>query len=696
MKQYFFICLVMLSSSLCSMEQSNPKTYRLLFIDTTLENSYCFNRFFALAQQEQFAFEYKPWHAVKLTDVETYDGVCMNLPVALISPMAGPADSYALQYMQQLVDQLKLLTHKIVIFLLPSIPRAKLADLVPQCSAFCTPWAPGIPKNIYEDFLEYLLPKANKSAFYETPLLLKTTDDIPKVDIASQQADAQTVLSCLPANHSYDQRPLALYVYNQDTQNHILFANQDMLTFADIAENFWYNPIDSNVRLNMLGHIQQLFFELSHVAQHRTLPEQKTDKKLPPLLKPEFLEAVEQEARNQRAKQSRYQWIEQEQIWCGWAELENYFKKPLSLNQIKSEDITAVLKSGLNVLWFEINPEWYLSRYGLRRQQTEQLWTHLKVFMHELHAQSTHLHLPAPRIFIGTDITSNYKSKTARNPVIDIYGRLLPNIPSPLDDAFWQEELFDVFEAFLNQWPQISHHIPISGIFLDFEMYHAQTQTGQYTSLMDFSDLAWRKYCLATDKIKLHKLPIQERIRHLHTTQKFDEYHTFLHNQAVSLGKKIKRYFDLKAPQAQCAAYNMLLPYNWFYTGIMAGLSSAQHPLLLATFAQEFFPHTQWLKAQNIHLYHTSALMLSKFRTQKDFDLIDAMAQHHDGVWFNKISRLALSRDKSDWDWDYGVEVTQLPTDVVVDQMKEHIQGIQRSFIPKNIPQRKNENFNLE
>lgn len=106
----------------------------------------------------------------------------------------------------------------------------------------------------------------------------------------------------------------------------------------------------------------------------------------------------------------------------------------------------------------------------------------------------------------------------------------------------------------------------------------------------------------------------------------------------------------------------MNLPHSWFYQGFLAGLSSKEDPVIMATFNTEFYKHTKWLEEQHIYLQHLPVIMLSKLKKYSDFSLIKQLTQENDGVWFNRISRLEEPRDPRLWRWDYGLEVSPLAT----------------------------------
>lgn len=277
-------------------------------------------------------------------------------------------------------------------------------------------------------------------------------------------------------------------------------------------------------------------------------------------------------------------------------------------------------------------------------------------------------------------MTGNFAHKKVKNPVVTVYGTRYDKIPSPLDfNNFWKEELLDVFDKFFLYWQKISHGIPIAGIFFDFEMYHAQQQSGHYTTLMDFSDCAWHVYSSAVCRPYLKNMKtINDKTNYLMKNKLFDHYFKVLEQEAYKIGKRIRAHLKRKAPHLLVGIYDIFLPHNWFYKGMLAGLSTSSEPVLLATFNNDFYSHYSWLEKNNIYAFHMAALLLGKFKKVEDFDLINDVAQYHDGIWFNRISRLEESRDPKDWGWNYGVEVTPLPTECFVDHLAQHIEEVQQ------------------
>ena len=72
-------------------------------------------------------------------------------------------------------------------------------------------------------------------------------------------------------------------------------------------------------------------------------------------------------------------------------------------------------------------------------------------------------------------------------------------------------------------------------------------------------------------------------------------------------------------------------------------------------------------------LFRSPVVMLSKLRYVKDFEMIEKIAERHDGAWFNRISRIEESRDPAAWRWDYGLETTPLETDVFIRELSKKI-----------------------
>lgn len=669
----------------------NTKNNRLLVIDTGFNDHYLYKNFLTLAKSVGFDAEVKNFFQTNVKDLGCYECVIVNLDDAVAQDYLKNRDR---------IDQANPLTQQILLMLrdastikkqllglmLPSKMGATAKDVcqnIFDLKLSILETTNAVKRSLCEFLLELLQSDSKRSISYHTTLLTKrekdshTIESTAKIKIPNciDERTNSLIVGHLPFHTSHLLPPLAWYYTNPIGENHLFITKASLLLFSDIAENFIYNPLDFSLRTERLHELQQLLSELNKVCvlgkfskAKMTLPQLPSEFSKSSLLKQR---KKFRNVRSSKVDKKLYDWIERDGIWCGWGSLETY----------KDEQaVKSLIKSNLNLIWFEMNPEWYLALNALKKNEAENfLQTIGKVT--ENFKKNSNIG-PLPHIFVGTDLTSNFATAPVENPCIDCFGKVYTKIPSPLDfNNFWKPELLDVFDTLVNKWSVVGNGIPISGIFLDLEMYHAQNQAGHYLSTMDFSDLAWQIFCKNTGQTYCYQLKTtQERVSYLLKNNLFEWYFGALQKRAYEIGLAIKNHINRKLPNALIGVYDIHLPHSWFYKGFLAGLSSPSRPLLLATFNNDFYCHWPWLIKNKIYAYHLPVLLLSKFQTIQDFDLIRSVAGFHDGAWFNRFSRLEESRDPKDWKWDYAVEVTPLETPFFVNQLHSAISKIQSTL----------------
>jgi hypothetical protein len=328
------------------------------------------------------------------------------------------------------------------------------------------------------------------------------------------------------------------------------------------------------------------------------------------------------------------------------------------------------------MLWLEFFPEWYLSTQGIKQQEKEVYQERVTTIMRALTAYCQHTGKALPKIFLGMNISSNFKMVKAHTPAVDIFGTVYPHIPAPLDKQYlWKPEVVDVFNAFCDMTADI---MPIDGVFFDLEMYHAPHETGAYLPLMDFSDSSWHQYVAHEGNPNLAPLTtVTARVNYLIATKKLLHYFSFLEQQARAIGTYIKNSLQERIPDLVFAAYAPSLPASWFYRGLCAGLSDRAHPLFFASFNALYCPHERALAAAGIHCFHSQSAMLSKFKTHADASYIDTALAHHPSLWFNRPTRLAYEYTQQELDkvW-WGIESSPLGlqqfNNMVHKKLKQH------------------------
>lgn len=635
----------------------------LLILDSDGKSSYHYRSLQELAHSVGFQPSIKSlYQFLENPQIDSYDMVFF-----FISPYMLNTNHPLSQYYIQIIREYMQMPHKICGILLPSHMRYS-ESLQKKFDTFFMQLLPSENPQILHDCITYLLKKSDSllGTVFGTTLLNKSTVQVPSFFTQS------TGIHLIPVdNHAISEQtksvlPLGFLLQDQKNNSTLFISKDSFFNFADIDENFWIMPFKLHQRNEFLSVAQDYLYAL-----HKQLkPSAEIKKPLPTYFADNTNQQkkITAESYINKALNKKYAWIHKHGISCAWLDPFDFFAHEDALKKMTPG---TALKNGLaflynanfNLLWFEFIPEWYLSSNGLKKQektkyiqQIRQLALHLKYFF-MLKGK------PLPKIFVGMNLTSNFKTAPVIHPVKNIFGNVYDKIPSPVDvEHFWKPEVLDVFDAFYKTFHTI---LPIDGVFFDFEMYHAQNQAGTYTDLMDFSDLAWNIY--STSDENAHGITTHEdRISYLQKYKKFPAYFDALENEAARIGTMIKQQMRQHNKDLLFAAYAPTLPSSWFYRGIMRGLSSATEPLMLATFNTDYYSHHDWLVNHNIHLLHGSVLMLSKLKESPDFNLIQYIKNHHYFIWYNRPSRMnyGYTQEELNKVW-WGIEASALSAEEI-------------------------------
>lgn len=646
---------------------------KLLYIDTSAYADYHVHYLMTLAKAVGFIPIYKQFYQLNAGDLDNPTTIILHLDNSFINALLhtkqsaiNPLSNIGIALLNTIAKQ----QNKVIILLLPNSPHYSLQQKILQLLSnnIFASRPPDYIKNQLRTFLfDWLLqPDASKSTAYQTALLCNNKLE-PAKPYCNQPLihDNAIIATGLPQKNS---NPLSFYFYDTTATNHYVVSKKSLLTFAEINENYVYNPLDEQLRKATLKELHEFFYDVHYLALHKTLPSksQPSNATLPILFNSSYKHKIYTRIHKQQLATVTNKPLKNllnNKIWLGWTELRTYKNKERQAAQ-------NILKSGLNSLWIELVLERYFSNNGVHKNDATQFLDNLAAFLQALHEESRALHMPMPLIFAGINVTGNFHTTFAQNKLaagkqaVDAYGNVYDRIPSPLDRSFWQEEVIIPFQKFMQAWQDLAPHIPMHGIFIDLEMYN-NGQTGEYENLMDFSDISWHIYAQANPTLE-NLTTTDQRVGYLLQHNLFDHYIHTLQQAAKQLGKELKQEIEHALPQAIIGIYSINPPYKWFYTGLLAGLSTPEKPIILATFNTEFYPHYTWLKKQHIHAMHIPVFMLSKLQSAADKKIIEDLAKNNDGVWFNRISHWEESRDKKDWLWDYSTEVTPLSTEACI------------------------------
>jgi hypothetical protein len=431
--------------------------------------------------------------------------------------------------------------------------------------------------------------------------------------------------------------PTALLLKNNMRKNIYLISKSSFFTFFDIEENFFVCPQNMPERTTLLEVAQQVLWKFYHACLTKTLglsaaffAALRLSHKLSPAYIVEQKKLLHKNITERLGQDSDYRWLIDDGISCGWIAVGDYAlhetlpkfipeTKRIALKQEALHNgIRFLYNTAINLAWLEINPEAFLSERIRSPEKEQKLRETLEPVIQELKMQSKKTGKPLPKLFVGVELTGNFGPSPAPHPVVDLFGTVYPNIPSPLDiSEFWEKELLSVFDLFCDMFEKI---MPITGIFIDFEMYHAVKQAALYNDLMDYSDCAWQAYCTAKNSPNLTKLKTHaQRITYLLENKKLKNYMQDLENKACELGKTIKNRLRARMPHVQFGAYAPTLPASWFYRGILQGLSSPTEPVVFTSFNVDAYSHKNYLEKKNIYAFYGAPILLSKFKTLDDF-----------------------------------------------------------------------------
>ncbi len=674
---------------------------KLLIIDTGNNDPYTYRNFMLLAESAGFKPEVKQFYQLSPAALEPYKSIILHLDgsflVATAKELAAKQtiESPVLKHIFSLIDALSKRTKSTIGIIVP-VPGKKSVTILTLVKRILTKL--GLNTESNEAFLDKALnhllhSDASKSYGYDTALLYKKEQKIEAEQLKQfpPLIEGQKLLAApLPQNTAFIKKapeltllyPLGFYFKNQQTENHFFITNESYMHATDINERFTLNPVDSQLRNALLSGLLAMIYELRTLQRKNKITKKQLT--LPHSLTDAFSAQQKKQAQQQRKNilAPPYDWIPCEGIACGWMHLDPFENK-------QEEVAERILKSGQNMLWLQLTPEWFLSDNGTRTaEEKTQFFERITQFTTALHKKAHELKKQAPRIFVGMELSGNFGTQPVNEAATTLYGTSYSKIPAPLDfEQYWKKELIEVFDRFYDQWKQsLGSGLPLAGLFLDFEMYHAPDQTGQYSNLMDFSDLSWQAYTKKTNNTALAKLKTtNDRLTYLLHNNQLENYFTFLESEAKALGKKIKDHINQILPDGIIAAYNINLPHSWFYKGILAGLSSPEKPLILATFNNDYYTHYDWLTKNNIHLFHLPVLLFSKLRNTADFNLINKFSEQHDGLWFNRYSRLEEPRNEEKT-FDHGIEASPLDTSTVIKLMQQHIEQVRTNLL-KTLPQ---------
>lgn len=686
-KMVIVLCIFFIAPTMTA--QSGPKNsclpgqLSLLIIDTDGHDQYYYRNLMLLAESVGFCVDYRNFYTfLETPQISSYDVVFFITSLGLFKNLQSPLIQKCIKAVQDYAST----GNKTIGILIPGMPNFnetlyKLSlSLIESCGIFTHTKSGAhaigqLRPYVSTQLRAVLKGDAHTAHIYGTTLINEQPEKVlHKASLSTHPfvVGNQIVAAPLPMYQQFCARacatlPAGLYVKNSITGNQYFIGKISEFTFADMPENFFKNPIHLTDRNELLRIAQQMLWEMHQAVTLKGMPLalDKPSLELPAQLSLSHMQAAK--TKNQQAIKHRlranknYAWILNEGISCAWEAPDDYFLyDDASISHMEAqkaaeikvkaldEGISFLYDAAINLVWFEFNAEAYLSDHARFKKDKQRFINQVRAIAGQLKRTAQQQKKPLPKVFIGTDITTNFATHPVCNQAQDIFGYTYSKIPSPLDlEKFWKPEVIEPFDLFCKTF---GSQIPITGIFLDFEMYHAPEQASSYSDHMDFSHNTWQHCCRNLgDGSSCGLNSVAQRVDYLLHNQLFKDYFSHLEQEAALIGRALKDHLRALMPNLLIAAYLPTLPTSWFYRGILRGLSSKDEPVITATFNTDFYSHAQWLGDNNIHLIHGTPLLLSKIQCPENFNLIPKFLQYHDFVWYNRPSRMLYSNKKGKW-----------------------------------------------
>lgn len=649
-----------------------PRKLAIALFDTSQIDRYCYYPMLQIAHANNFDIAYYPVSKILDTDLATitfekHDCAYFILcPEFLKTMNTSPVSKKILSFIRHFSQ----LPNKMTALMFPPIklkhqnPMTVLSPLFTQL---------GINTTIPTDktvMLEQLTNRFLNLPLEYRPKSFHTTLSPPRVNAPAfnveQTITGSTIpLALLPIKQGHDATeikklfPFGIYWFNHNRNNHLVISSSSLLNFSGISENFKLCPMHFPIRKKVHNALNETVWEMYQVLVDHYQDASRGDasrgidtKKILQANKnplPETIELI-----GSYKKTTPNTTLNK----IAWMEIKVFSSKSKAKDKIKQQKdlIEFILTSKLDYLWISLNPNQYYSPIGRLRGERNDFLQTIELFTDALALRAEKKKLTPPKLLVGFEIANNlYGSGLPKQFAHDLYGNTYKDVPRPLDDTFWENEVKMPFQKFLEDMDalKLAKSIKIAGVVIDLEMYGRKT-TGQFLPTMGFEPQTIAKFLqppLAnTIKPKLFS-------QYLIDNKLCARYFSYLEKESQKLGQNLRKFFEKQLPDGVIACYAPNISIDWLYKGLYQGLSTKEKPMHLFTFNSEFRSHEKWLAQNDIQTYHSSVLMLSKVTKKQDFKLVDHILKHHDGVWLNRFSRIA---EPYHHDWS-TLEQTPLP-----------------------------------
>jgi hypothetical protein len=646
----------------------SAKTFKFGIFDTAHLEGYRYDPFIQICKSIGFDVDYKSIAKIMDSDdleMQNYDAILFVLDIEFLK---GMTTSFVSHKILRLIEKYARKPDKLVGLAFPpigaQIPNKALlfAPIFRRAGLHVNPHSFEI-LDVPDDFdiQSFDREKVNKNLegffdvtkrFFNVPMeargfLYHTTLSLPRrINFVSYASMHDSYFSVLPIKNTLPFRlsptlPYGIYSFNPIRRNHLFLTSSTLLSFSGVGESFHVCPANFSLRQKMHELMQEMMWELKMILAQKNKDEidfARIRKDIKPNL-PKTLALLGKNSPKKKKTKRKIAWME---ILPFERDGEKDRKEQRLL-------VDCILKSGSDLdLWITLNPHSYYSPIAKHADKTEKFYSALSKFTKKLSQKAKELKVQLPKILVGYEITNNiYEPNLPKRCAVDLYLNKYVDVPDPLDKSFWQNEIKDPLVSFLYEWekPQINNGIKLAGVVLDLEMYCRRT-TGSFLGTMGFDVANFEKFK------KLNSLEVSTKntevfAKVLVKKKLLQKYFEFLQDQAEDLGKELKSFFHDQIKDGLIYCYAPNISIDWFYKGFYKGLGESTRPVQLLTFNAEFDSHRPWLQKNGINANHSSVLMLSKLRSEKDFARVDDILKNHDGIWLNRFSRFAEDNHNS-------------------------------------------------
>ncbi len=454
--------------------------------------------------------------------------------------------------------------------------------------------------------------------------------------------------------------PYFLYAYSAQKKLHILVGHQMLANAFGITEQFHIRPLKTSLAKEML---ELIGFGLAQF--HALVTQAEPAKKnfhavVKRVSKPDFGSVVNTFGKIKDDNAARAL------TKVAWMELSVF--EPLSPDQAKKQSsrdreqrqatlINYLVMAQFEGLWVTFNPHQYWSPIARKKEQESTFLASISNFTKQLAAACKRAKRPVPVLLVGFEITNNvYLPNLPSVCAVDGFGNEFTDIPAPLHEPFWQNEVIKPLEALCERWkdPQLSHGIPLRGVVLDLEMY-CRKRIGSFTPTCGFD----KETLAAFDPTLVGKnFTVHGAMQGLMQSGRYGAFLSARTDKAKQLGITMRTAFKKAlGDDAYVICYAQNLMIDWFYKGLYQGLGTQEDPVKLLTFNAEFMRHRPWLEEQGIFANHGCVVLLSKIMSSRHFGYVNNVLQANQCVWLNRVSRLVEDYEPKSW---VGIEQTPL------------------------------------